>query len=139
MSSDLVKNPIQETVDPRQYCQMPVAAVLMAVYAVEAAHRRELLSVGSLQTQTMLIPGCAFHRSATIGEVYIDDLVIQAMVHFFPIALEGLPNALIHCTNHWVWWSLRRYVGRRSNMRFGEVCWTESEESWVSAWGAEFH
>ena len=84
--SDLVQNPIQETVDPRRYCQMAVAAVIMgdlnAVYAVEAAHRRQLLSVGSLQSRTMLLPGCAFPRSATIGDVYIDDLVILAMVHF---------------------------------------------------------
>ena len=73
VSSDLVQRPIQETVDPRRYCQMAVAAVIMgdlnAVYAVEAAHRRQLPSV----PRTMLIPGCAFPRSATIGDVYIDD------------------------------------------------------------------
>ena len=78
--SDLVQNPIQETVDPRRYCQMAVATVIMgdlnAVYVVEAAHRRQLLSVGSLQIRTMLLPGCAFPRSATIGDVCIDDLVI---------------------------------------------------------------
>ena len=58
------KNPIQETVNPRRYCQIAVAVVIMgdlnAVYAVEAAHRRQLLSVGSLQTRSMLLPGCAF-------------------------------------------------------------------------------
>ena len=46
VSSDLVQNPIQETVDPCRYCQIAVAAVIMgdlnAVYAVEAAHRRQL-------------------------------------------------------------------------------------------------
>ena len=49
VSIDLVQNPIQETVDPRRYYQIAVAAVIMgdsnAVYAVEAAHRRQLLSV----------------------------------------------------------------------------------------------
>ena len=39
--SDLVQNPIQETVDPCRYCQIAVAAVIMGdlntVYAVEAA------------------------------------------------------------------------------------------------------
>ena len=59
VSSDLVQNPIQETVDPRRYCQIVVAVVIMgdlnAVYAVEAAHRRQLLSVGSLQTRSMLL------------------------------------------------------------------------------------
>ena len=71
--SDLVQNPIQDTVDPRRYCQIAVAAVIMgdlnAVYAVEAAHRRQLLSVGSLQSRTMLLPGCAFPRSTTTGDV----------------------------------------------------------------------
>ena len=52
-----------------------------AVYAVEVAHRRQLLSVGSLQTRPMLLPGCAFHRFATSGDVQKDDIVILAMVH----------------------------------------------------------
>ena len=64
VSSDLAQNPIQEAVAPGRYCQIAVAAVTMgdlnAVYAVEAAHRRQLLSVGSSQTRTMLIPGCVF-------------------------------------------------------------------------------
>ena len=84
VSSDLVRNPIQETVDPRRYCQIAVAAVIMgdlnAVHDVEAAHRRQPLSAGSLQTRTMLIPG--FSRSAAIGDVFLDDLVILALVHF---------------------------------------------------------
>ena len=92
LSSDLIQNPIRETVDPRRYCQIAVAAVIMgdlnAVYAVETAHRRQLLSVGSLQTRTMLIPGCALLRSATIGDVYTDDLVFLAMVHFSRLHLK---------------------------------------------------
>ena len=84
--SDLVQNPVQETVDPRRYCQIAVAAVTMgdlnAVHAVEVAHRRQLLSVGSLQTWSVSLPGCVFHRSATLGDVFLDDLVIPAMVHF---------------------------------------------------------
>ena len=92
VSSDLVQNPIQETANPRRYCQIAVAAVIIgdlgAVNAVEAVHRPQLLSVGSLQTRTKLIPGCAFHRSATIGDVYIDDLVIPAFVHFSRLHLK---------------------------------------------------
>ena len=91
VSSDLVQNPIQETVDPPRYCRIAVAVVIMgdlnAVYAVEAAHRRQLLSVGSLQIRTMLIPGFAYHRSATIGNV--DDLVISGNGSLFPNAFEG--------------------------------------------------
>ena len=74
ISSDLVQNPIQIAVDPRRFCQI--------VYAVEAAHRLQLSSLGSLQTRSMLVPGCAFPRSATMGDVYIDDLVIMVLVHF---------------------------------------------------------
>ena len=90
--SDLIQNPSRDTVDPRRYCQIAVAAVVMgdlnAVYAVEAAHRRQLLSVGSLQTRSMLLPGSAFHRFATLGDVYIDDLVIIAMFHFSRLHLK---------------------------------------------------
>ena len=88
----LSKNPTQETVDPHRYCLIAVAAVIMgdwnAVCDVEAAHRRQLLSAGSLQTRTMLIPYCAFLRSATIGDVHVDDLVIPAMVHFSRLHLK---------------------------------------------------
>ena len=69
VSSDLVQNPIQMEVDPRRFCQIVVAVVIMgdlnAVYAVEAAHRRQILSVGSLQTRSMLVSGCVFTLSAT--------------------------------------------------------------------------
>ena len=60
---------------------------LNAVYAVEAAHRRQLLSVGSLQTRTMLIPGCAVRRSATIGPKR--QPCQSSNGSLFPIALEG--------------------------------------------------
>ena len=101
ISSDLVQNPIQIAVDPRWFCQTAVAAVTMgdlnAVYAVEAAHRRQLLSVGFSQTRSMLLPGYAFPRAATMGDVSSDDLVILALVHFSQLRLKDdffLPNAL---------------------------------------------
>ena len=47
VSSDLVQNAIQLEVDPRRFYQIAVAADIMgdldAVYAVEAAHRRQLI------------------------------------------------------------------------------------------------
>ena len=46
MYSDLVQNPIHETVDPRRYCQIALAAVIMgdsnAVDAVFCHVRRRL-------------------------------------------------------------------------------------------------
>ena len=119
--SDLVQNRIQETVDPRRYSQIAVAVAIMEFersVAVQAAHRRQLLSVGSLQTRSTLLSGCASPRSATLGDVYIDDLVIQAMVHFsdcIGTMILLLPNT------HWVWWSPRRDVGQHSNTRYGEA------------------
>ena len=83
---------MQEEVDPCRYCQMAVAAVIMgdlnAVYAVESAHRRQPMSVGSLQTRSMLLPGCAFPRTSAVGDVYKEDLVIIAMVHFSRLYLN---------------------------------------------------
>ena len=91
--SDLVQNPFQETDNLRRYCETALTAVsvgdLNAVYAVEAAHRRQLLSVESLQTRSMLRPVCAFHRSALLGDVFVDDLFIPAMVHFSRLHLKG--------------------------------------------------
>ena len=64
--SDLIQNPSRDTVDPRRYCQIAVAAVVMgdlnAVYAVEAAHRRQLCrlldpcKLGQCCFQVLLFP-----------------------------------------------------------------------------------
>ena len=93
VSSDLVQKPIQETVDPRRYCQIAAAAVVMgelnAVYAVEAAHRRQLLSVGSLQSRTMLIPGCAFFPLCHDWRRLFGRPCHSGNGSLFPIALEG--------------------------------------------------
>ena len=79
VSSDLVQNPIQETVGPRRYCQIAVAAVIMgdlnAVCAVEAAHRRQLLFVGSL------------HSEQCWSQV---------------VLFSALPRWFYACTSHWV-------------------------------------
>ena len=54
----------------------------------------------------MLLPGCAYLRSATFGDVYLDDLVILALAHVSRSHLKDdfllLPNAMTHCMNHWV-------------------------------------
>ena len=109
VSSDLVQNPTQETVDPRRCCQIAVAAImgdLNAVYAVEAAHRRQL--------------------SATIGDVYIADLVIQAMIHFSRLHLK---DDLIPAQRaDTLYESLGMVVSAKKcgNMRCGEASWTKS-------------
>ena len=137
MYSDLVQHPIQETVDPRQYCQMAVAAVTMgglnAVYAGEGAHRRQLLSVGSLQTRSMLHPGC---------DVYIDDLFILAMVHFSRLHLKD-DFVPAQCADT-LYESLGMVVfAKKCGSAFEhEVCRGQLDGkrgSWVSAWDTQFH
>ena len=121
VSTDVVQNPIEETVDPRRYCQIAVAAVIMgdlnAACAVEAAHRRQLLSVGSLQTRTMLMcfsPLCHDWRR-----------LLRRPCHSSNGSLS-LPNVLTHCTNYWVWWSAFEHEvwggqldGKRGMLGFG--------------------
>ena len=75
----------------------------------------------------MLVPGCAFHR--TIGDVYIDDIVIIALVHFSRPERKNIPaqHADVRVIGYGgvckeMWDDVRtRGVGR------------ENEESWVSA------
>ena len=100
---------------------------LNAVYAFEAAYRRQLLSVGSLQTRSMLVP----------------DLFILALVHFSRLHLKDdftpAQRADAMYESLGMGWGLQRNVGHRSNTRCGEASKTEDEESWVSAEAAEFH
>ena len=113
ISSDPVQNPIQIAVDPRRFCQIAVAAVTMgdlnAVYAFEAAHRRQLLSVGSLQTRSMLVP----------------DLFILALFHFSRLHLKDdftpAQRADAMYESLGMGWGLQRNVGHRSNTRCGEA------------------
>ena len=67
------------------FAQLEVAAVVgdaNAVNAIQAAHRRQWLACGALSVSNMLLRGATFPRSRTVGDVYIDDFVILAVVHF---------------------------------------------------------
>ena len=111
VSSDLVQNPSRETVDPCRHGQMAVAAVIM----------------GDLN------PGCAFLRSATIGDAHTDDIVIPAVVYFSRLHLKDDFIPVQRADT--LYGGLR--VEMWSDMRCGEASWTESGESLVSAWYAE--
>ena len=47
-----------------------------AVYTLECARRRQLLAARAQNERSLLIRGLAFPRTKTIGDVYVDDLVI---------------------------------------------------------------
>ena len=51
-----------------------------AVAALQNAHRRQLLSCGSLTVQSLLLPRTPFPREEVFGDVYVDDLAAMAMV-----------------------------------------------------------
>ena len=75
---DLFPGSCNSSVIPQKFCQLAISGVIMgdrdAVYAIESAHRRQLLAAGVLSPDTMLLSGSAFPCSACIGDVCIDDV-----------------------------------------------------------------
>ena len=53
---------------------------LNAVYALQLAHRRQLICAGSLHPETMLLGSQRFPRAAVIGDVYLDDLAVFILI-----------------------------------------------------------
>ena len=87
VSQDLLKTCISvEPVSESDYCQIWMTAIVMgdvnAVYTLECVHRRQLLAARAPNERSMLIRGLPFPRIKTIGDVYIDDLVILSIVQF---------------------------------------------------------
>ena len=60
-----------------------------AVYTLECAHRRQLLAARTLNERSLLIRGPPFPRTRTIGDVYIDDLVILTVLHFSDVHVDS--------------------------------------------------
>ena len=76
-----------EPVSELDYCQIGMTAIVMgdvnAVYTLECAHRRQLLAARALNERSLLIRGLPFPRTKTIGDVYVDDLVILSVFAIF--------------------------------------------------------
>jgi len=72
------------------YMDLAVAGVIMgdlnAVFAVETAHRRQLLAARALRPSSMLVPGTPFPRSDVITDVYVDDAAFLTMA---PLRADG--------------------------------------------------
>ena len=56
-----------------EFCHLAISGVIMGdrnvVYAIQSAHRRQLIAAGVLSLDTTLLSGSAFARSACIGDV----------------------------------------------------------------------
>ena len=62
-----------------------------AVYTLECAHRRQLLVARALHERSQLFRGLPFPRTKTMGDVYINDLVILSVLQFSNVHLLSSP------------------------------------------------
>jgi len=103
---DLWRGPGDAAPDPsdfdhenfRDIClQGVIMGDLNAVYAVECAHRRQLLAAGALREDQLLMSGLPFPDGDMVADVYIDDLaylVICALVDVHnELAVEQVARA----------------------------------------------
>ena len=60
-----------------------------AVFTLECAHRRQLLAAQTLNERSLLIRGLLFPRTKTIGDVFIDDLVILSVLQFSDVHVDS--------------------------------------------------
>ena len=54
-----------------------------AVSVLENAQRRQLINAGVLRTDSLLLPERPLPQENEFGDVYIDDLVLFTILHFF--------------------------------------------------------
>ena len=92
VSQDLLKTcTLVEPVSESDNCQIGMTAIVMgdvnAVYTLECAHRRHLLAARALHERSLLIRGLAFPRTKTIGDVFMDDLVILGVLQISNVHL----------------------------------------------------
>ena len=96
VSQDLLETcTVVEHVSELYYCQVGITTIVMGdvtvVYTLECAHRRHLLAARALNERSLLIRGLHFPRTKTIGDVYIDDLVILSVLQFPNVHLDSSP------------------------------------------------
>ena len=87
LSQDLLETCASvEPVSEFDFCQIGMTAIVMgdvnAVFTLERAHRRQLLAVRALNGRSLWIRGPPFPRTKTMGDVFIDDLVILSVLQF---------------------------------------------------------
>ena len=62
-----------------------------AVFTLECARRRRLFDARALNERSLLIRGLPFPSTKTIGDVYIDDLVILSVLHLLDAHTDSWP------------------------------------------------
>ena len=84
-----------EAVHELDCCQIGMTAVVMgdvnAVCILECAHRRQSLAARALNERSFLIRGLSFPRTKTIGDVYIDVLVILSILQLSDVHFDASP------------------------------------------------
>ena len=77
------------------FCQMGMTAIIMGdvngVHTLECARRRQLFAARALNERSLLIKGLPFPRTKTIGDVYIDDLVILSVLQSSDVHVASSP------------------------------------------------
>ena len=96
ISQDLLKTCASfKIVSATDYCRFGMTANIMgdvnAVHTLECTHRRQLLVARALNELFLLIRRPPFPHINTIGDVYIDDLVILSVLPFSNVHVASLP------------------------------------------------
>ena len=85
VSQDLLEScTFEEPVSQLDYCQIGMTAIVMegcqcSIYA-RMCSPPTMLAAGALHERSLLIRGLPFPRTTTIGDVFIDDLVILSVL-----------------------------------------------------------
>ena len=112
-----------------------------AVYTLECAHRRHVLAVCALNERPLLIRGLPFPRTKTIGDVYIDDLVILSVLQFSDVHVDSWPSKCsvpMLCTISSKCLRMPASRAVHSWESFGEEAWMAFQAHWDSLLNAEF-
>ena len=84
-----------ELISELEYCQIGMTAIAMgdvnAVCALGCAHCRHMIAARAPKERSLLVRGLPFPPTKTIGDVYIDDLVILTVSQFSDVHAASLP------------------------------------------------
>ena len=113
-----------EHVPELDFCQIGMTAIVMgdvnAVYPLECAHRRQLLAARALNERSLLIRGLHFPRPKTIGDVYIDDLVILSVLQFSDVHVDSSPNEVQRADASYNFLQMSTNAGKSGSTLAGE-------------------
>ena len=113
-----------ESVSELDHCQIGMTAIVMgdvnAVYTLGRAHRRQLLAARALSERSLLVRGLSFPRTKTIGDVYIDDLVICSILQFSDAHVDSSPTEVQRADDLYDFLQKPTHVGMSGGTLSGE-------------------